>query len=96
MNIAGGKLLTGNELRSGAVVWWAGSGWSLVLAQAVVLDEPAAAALLAEHAPAGSICDLAIVDAIPGSDGPEPRTARERIRGHGPTIAYGPITGLHS
>ena len=29
------KILTGNDLRSGAVTWWTGKGWSLFVDDAV-------------------------------------------------------------
>ena len=29
------KILTGNDLKSGAVLWWDGSGWSLHVEDAV-------------------------------------------------------------
>ena len=35
------KILTGNDLRSGAVTWWNGSGWSLFVDDAVDVGEEA-------------------------------------------------------
>ena len=43
------KLLTGNELRSGAVTWWTGSGWSLHVEDAVDVGEHGEAVLHAEE-----------------------------------------------
>lgn len=81
------RLLTGNELLSGDVVWWSGDGWSPRLADAVDVGA-AGDNLLAATVKAERINDAALVDAEPGPDGPVPRTMRERIRGTGPSIAY--------
>ena len=77
------KLLTGNDLLTGDVVWWTGSAWSLHLRDAVEVD-PADPILQATIA-AERINDPALVDAEPGSP-PQPRTAREKIRGVGPSV----------
>lgn len=79
------RLLTGNELVSGDVVWWTGSGWSRRLADAVDTGADAEA-LLARTRAEERINDAALVDAEPTPQGPRPRTMRERIRGMGPTI----------
>lgn len=76
------KLLTGNELLTGDVLWWTGAGWSLHLRDAVAVDDPA---LLARIVAEERVNDPALIDAMPGSP-PVPRTARERIRGFGPTV----------
>ncbi|MGI4880831.1 MAG: DUF2849 domain-containing protein [Janthinobacterium lividum] len=76
------KLLTGNELLTGDVVWWTGSGWSLHLRDAVAAGEAA----LAETAAAERVNDAALIDAEETPDGPRPRTMRERIRGAGPSV----------
>ncbi len=77
------KLLTGNDLLTGDVLWWDGSGWSLHLADAVAVDGEV---LLAETLAAERVNDPALVDAEMSSAGPRPRTMRERIRGRGPTV----------
>ena len=75
------KLLTGNDLLTGDVVWWDGNGWSLHLADAV----EAGPELLAQTIAGERINDAALIDAEPGNP-PRPRTARERIRGIGPSV----------
>ena len=77
------KLLTGNDLLTGDVVWWTGTGWSLHLRDAVPVDpaDPVLAATIA----AERINDPALIDAEPGRP-PSPRTAREKIRGIGPSV----------
>ncbi len=79
------RLLTGNVLETGDVVWWTGSNWSLALRDAVDVG-PDGDALLARTVAAERINDPALVDAEPTRDGPRPRTMRERVRGAGPTV----------
>ena len=80
------RLLTGNELITGDVVWWTGNGWSRSLADAV--DTGAGGdALLARIQSEQRINDAALIDAEPTATGPRPRTMRERIRGAGPSVA---------
>jgi hypothetical protein len=81
------KLLTGNVTRTGAVVWWAGAGWSRLLSEAVALEKAEGERLLAEQAAGETINDLALIDAEAGPDGRlRPVHIRERIRGYGPTV----------
>lgn len=79
------RLLTGNILETGDVVWWNGSGWSLHLADAVDVGAEGET-LLDQTLSAERINDPALVDAEPTPDGPRPRTMRERVRGAGPTV----------
>ncbi len=81
------KLLTGNDLLTGDVVWWDGAGWSLHLRDAVPLGDEAPD-LLARIVAGERINDPALIDAAEGFAGqpPRPRTTRERIRGLGPTV----------
>ena len=44
------KILTGNDLRSGAVTWWNGSCWSLFVDDAVDVGEEAEEILAREEA----------------------------------------------
>lgn len=79
------RLLTGNTLETGDVVWWDGRGWSLDLRKAVDVaadGETLLTKTLAEE----RINDPALVDAETTHDGPRPRTMRERVRGAGPTV----------
>ena len=77
------KLLTGNDLLTGDVLWWDGAGWSLHLADAVAVEGDA---LLAKVIAEERINDPALIDAELTPHGPRPRTMRERIRGTGPTV----------
>ncbi len=79
------RLLTGNVLESGDVVWWDGAGWSRHLHDAADVGA-GGDALLADTLAAERINDAALVDAVATDAGPRPRTMRERVRGAGPTV----------
>ena len=79
------RLLTGNILESGDVVWWDGGGWSLHLRDAVDVGA-AGDTLLADTLAQERINDPALIDAVATDAGPRPRTMRERVRGAGPTV----------
>ncbi len=84
------KLLTGNELLRGDVLWWNGEGWSLTIDQAVAVDADGEA-LLVREAQHERVSDLALIDADRISDGTanarwRPVKVRERIRAYGPTV----------
>jgi len=80
------KLLTGNDLLTGDVVWWDGAGWSRFLAEAAGLDRETAGQLLAAEQARAQINDLALIDVEPVEGGWRPLRIRERIRGFGPTV----------
>ena len=79
------RLLTGNILETGDVVWWDGRGWSRHLHDAVDVGADGDA-LLAEVIAGERINDPALIDAVATDAGPRPRTMRERVRGAGPTV----------
>ncbi len=79
------RLLTGNILETGDVVWWTGHDWSLHLRDAVDVGADGDA-LLAKVVAEERINDPALIAAEPTADGPRPRTMRERVRGAGPTV----------
>lgn len=81
------KLLTGNALLTGSVIWWDGSGWSPRLADAAALEKEEGEQLLAAEKEREQVNDLALVDAVPAEKGGWwPIRIRERIRGLGPTV----------
>lgn len=79
------KILTGNDLGSGAVVWWTGEGWSRFVAEAVDVDEHGEAIAATEEA-ARRVNAPYVIEAVPGPDGPVPAHIKDRIRSAGPTV----------
>ncbi len=84
------QVLTANDLRSGAVLFWTGDDWHADPAAAQVLADAAAQQAALGLAEADS---LRVVDAyLAAVDDRGLVRLRERIRTTGPTIAYGPDT----
>ncbi len=79
------KILTGNDLKTGAVTWWDGSGWSLHVEDAVDPGEQADAILAAEQASRRVVSAYAI-DGERTADGVRPAHIKDRIRALGPTV----------
>lgn len=80
------KLLTGNDLGTGAVVWWDGTGWTHDVAKAVDADGEAEDILAREEA-ARRVNSSYIVEADAAPDGtPRPGHIKDRIRALGPTV----------
>jgi hypothetical protein len=79
------KLLTGNDLASGAVTWWTGNGWSLHVEDAIDVDEHGDAVLAVEEA-ARRVNAAYIIDAVGTAEGPRPAHIKDRIRALGPTV----------
>lgn len=80
------KILTGNDLASGDVIWWAGSaGWSRHVADAVDVGDNGDALGQTEEAARRVIS--AYVIAAEHSDGRiRPAHIKDRIRAVGPTV----------
>ena len=80
------NILTGNDLKSGEVLWWAGDErWSLHLADAADAGDEGDAILAREEA-ARRINSSYVVEADLVDGLPLPRHIKERIRAHGPTV----------
>jgi hypothetical protein len=79
------KILTGNDLKSGAVTWWDGSGWSLHVEDAVDAGDQAETILAAEEA-ARRVNSGYIIDGEKTADGVRPAHIKDRIRALGPTV----------
>lgn len=81
------KLLTGNDLASGAVIWWTGEGWSRHVADAAsVPAETDIAGLIGREESARRVTGGYAVDAEETPAGPRPVHIKERIRASGPTV----------
>ncbi|MBB5714047.1 DUF2849 domain-containing protein [Sphingomonas aerophila] len=79
------KLLTGNDLPTGDVVWWTGSGWSRHLADAADVGANGEAVARAEEG-ARRVNGPYVIDATPSPEGPRPAHIKDRIRALGPTV----------
>lgn len=75
------KLLTGNELESGLVIWWTGDGWSHQVEDAADVGEGGEAILAAEEG-ARRVNAAYLVEAEDGL----PIHIKERVRAAGPTV----------
>ncbi len=79
------KILTGNDLKSGAVVWWDGAGWSLQVNDAVDVGEDADTIAASEEAARRVNVPYAI-EATRDSQGVRPAHIKDRVRALGPTV----------
>lgn len=78
-------LLTGNDLASGDVIWWTGSGWSRHVGEAADAGSEADA-ILARESAALKVNAGYSVEAEATASGPLPLHIKERIRASGPTV----------
>ncbi|MGB7373674.1 DUF2849 domain-containing protein [Pontixanthobacter sp.] len=78
-------ILTGNDLKTGAVVWWDGAGWSLHLEDAVDVGDDGETIMAREESarrvnvPYG--VEATLTDGIP-----RPGHIKDRVRALGPTV----------
>ena len=79
------KILTGNDLASGAVTWWTGSDWSLHVEDAADVGEAGDAILAAEDG-ARRVNAPYIFAAEATPNGPRPAHIKDRVRALGPTV----------
>lgn len=79
------KLLTGNDLPTGDVVWWTGTGWSRHVEDATDVGETGEALARAEEG-ARRVNAPYVIDADATADGPRPAHIKDRVRALGPTV----------
>ena len=79
------KLVTGNDLETGAVVWWAGGGWSTRIEDAVDAGETAEAIALSEEA-ARRVNVPYVIEASLVGGVPRPAHIKDRVRALGPSV----------
>ncbi|MBW6529484.1 DUF2849 domain-containing protein [Sphingomonas citri] len=79
------RLVTGNDLPTGDVVWWAGGGWSRHIEEAVDAGDRAEAIAREEEA-ARRVNVPYVIEATATPDGPRPAHIKDRIRALGPTV----------
>ena len=78
-------LITGNDLRTGAVIWWTGRGWSPFIADAVDVGEHGDA-IAAEEDAARRVNVPYLVPATLDNGVPRPAHIKDRVRALGPTV----------
>ena len=79
------KILTGNDLKTGAVTWWDGVQWSLHVEDAVDVGEHADTILAREQA-ARRVNAAYAIEAVKDEAGVRPAHIKDRIRALGPTV----------
>lgn len=79
------KILTGNDLKTGAVTWWTGGDWSLHVADAVDVADQGEVIAAAENA-ARRVVSPYVINAEKTADGVRPAHIKDRIRALGPTV----------
>jgi hypothetical protein len=79
------KILTGNDLKSGAVTWWDGQSWSLHVNDAVDIGD-AGATLIAREEAAQNVFAAYVIDGQQTDEGVRPAHIKDRIRALGPTV----------
>ncbi|MEM6266232.1 MAG: DUF2849 domain-containing protein [Pseudomonadota bacterium] len=80
------RILTGNDLKTGAVIWWDGTGWSLYVDNAVDVGDQADEILAREEA-ARRVNVAYALEATREDDGRvRPAHIKDRVRALGPTV----------
>ena len=79
------KIVTGNDLKSGAVTWWTGYDWSLHVADAIDAGDQAEEVMASEYA-AGRVNNPYVIDGEKTADGVRPAHIKDRVRAIGPTV----------
>ncbi|WBH17070.1 DUF2849 domain-containing protein [Sphingomonas radiodurans] len=79
------KLLTGNDLATGDVTWWTGTGWSRHVEDAADVGDKGEGLAKAEEG-ARRVNVPYVIDAVATADGPRPAHIKDRIRALGPTV----------
>jgi hypothetical protein len=79
------RILTGNDLRTGAVIWWTGTDWSLHVEDAVDVGDQAELILGREEA-ARHVNNGYAIEAAVTPEGVRPAHIKDRIRALGPTV----------
>lgn len=79
------KILTGNDLKTGAVTWWDGESWSLHVNDAVDVSDQGPALIAREEA-AQNVFAAYVIDGQQTAEGVRPAHIKDRIRALGPTV----------
>ncbi len=79
------RILTGNDLVTGDVVWWTGGDWSRHVEDAADVGE-AGERIGREEEAARRVNVPYVIDAEATPEGPRPAHIKDRIRALGPTV----------
>jgi hypothetical protein len=79
------RLLTGNDLPTGAVLWWTGRDWSRHVEDAADVGTEGEA-IAAREEGARRVNGPYLVEAVATAEGPRPAHIKDRIRARGPTV----------
>ena len=79
------KILTGNDLKTGAVVWWDGQGWSIHVDDAADVGEDAETIAAREDAECRVNAPY-VIEAEKTAEGVRPAHIKDRVRAYGPTV----------
>ena len=79
------KIVTGNDLKTGAVVWWTGVDWSIHVEDAIDAGDQAEGVALREEA-ARRVNVPYVIAAEKTADGVRAAHIKDRIRALGPTV----------
>ncbi|WP_095011554.1 DUF2849 domain-containing protein [Tsuneonella mangrovi] len=80
------KIITGNDLKSGAVTWWTGYEWSLHVADAIDAGDNAEAIAAREEAARRVNAPYVIAGEVNAEGNVRPAHIKDRIRALGPTV----------
>jgi len=79
------KILTGNDLKTGAVTWWDGNAWSLHVEDAIDVAGHEDEIARREEA-ARRVNAPYVIDAELQNGSPRPSHIKDRVRALGPTV----------
>lgn len=80
------QILNANDLPTGDVVYWTGSGWSRDISTAIIVDEAASTTIAKAEIAARRVVDVYLVDVKLTNKGPWPIKYREQVRAQGPSV----------
>ena len=79
------KIITGNDLKTGEVIWWTGADWSIHVADAADAGDHGEEIAAREDA-ARRVNNPYIIEAEQTAQGIRPKHIKDRIRAIGPTV----------
>lgn len=79
------KILTGNDLKTGEVVWWDGEGWSKFVNSAADVGDKGDMIIQREEG-ARRVFAAYVIDGERDASGVRPAHIKDRIRALGPTV----------